>query len=116
MLSIMSITTGVIGRSPRAWYRMVELLFYGMSEGNIQACGMVVRLVVGIGGLVMGVESALMIVVARMGVVVCSWLAGGGEWDRERDRERDLDLERERERECNLCGVWGLCQVICGWR
>ena len=70
ILSIMFITTGVIGRSPRAWYRMVELLFHGMSEGTMQAYGMVVGLIEGIGGLVMGIESVLMIVVARMGVEV----------------------------------------------
>jgi len=50
---------------------MVELSFHGMS-GSTQACGMVVGLVVGIGGLVEGIESVLIIVVARMGVVVCS--------------------------------------------
>ena len=70
ILSIMFITTGVIGRLPRAWYRMVELLFHGMSEGTMQAYGMVVGLIEGIGGLVMGIESVLMIVVARMGVEV----------------------------------------------
>jgi len=51
---------------------MVELSFHGMS-GMTQAVGMFV-----------GVDSVLMTVVARMGVV-CSWVAGGG------DRDRDLD-------------------------
>ena len=58
---------------------MVELSFHGMS-GMTQASGMSV-----------GVDSVLIIVVARMGVV-CSWVAGGGE----RDRDRDLDRDRER--------------------
>ena len=49
---------------------MVELLFHGMSEGTMQAYGMVVGLIEGIGELVMGIESVLMIVVARMGMEV----------------------------------------------
>jgi len=50
---------------------MVELSFHGMS-GSTQACGMIAGLIVGGGGLDEGIESVLIIVVARMGVVVCS--------------------------------------------
>ena len=73
---------------------MVELSFHGMS-GMTQAVGMFV-----------GIDSVLITVVARMGVV-CSWVAGGGE------RDRDRDLERDRERRCVLWCIGAIISVRC---
>ena len=71
---------------------MVVLSFHGMS-GMTQAFGMFTGVAMGIGSVFMRVT-----VIARMGVL-CSWVAGGGE------RDRDRDLEPDRERECVLWRV-----------